>query len=785
VNRNQKKRFFIPIAALLCCGAATQKAAVAQLRQALPVADALKMRSFVGQPVFSPDGKWLEYAARDAGTALSEDDNSYALTGIPAIFRETDLYISNVETGETKNLTNGNGSNGLASWSPDSNRIAFVSDRDGGGQAKLWICDVASSNLKKASDVDPRTFQIEWALDGQHLLALIVPGGFSVEDYAKRVLSVDPGLKAGVDSAPGSTVVLYRSGGSGSHESTASPPWSLDDTLRDLAWVDVGSGKSSVLVHGERIAYFRLSPDGSRVAYTIPRRFEKPGSQQIIFDLAVIALAEKRERVIASDIRLDYDGAEFSWSPNSKYLSYHAGGMEERAHDCYVVDAEGGNPRNVTHFPLVPKLPRYIASVPLWDSDKSLYLIVGGVLWRASVEEEKAVKVADIPNREILAPISRGGNVLLTINHGESTVVVTYDDAGKQDGFYRIDLANGASSKLLEKSQCYFSCSGGVPVATSGGQTIGYYSEDAQNAEEIWISDAEVRNARKLTHLNPQFENYKMGEAKLIDWLGDDGQHLQGALLLPSDYEEGKRYALIVYVYGGGLESELLDQSGFSRGPLNMQLLATRGYAVLFPDSPENVGTPMFDLAKTVLPGVNKVIEMGIADPARLGVMGHSNGGYSTLALIVQTKRFKAAIEADGMGDLTGHYGQLDKSGGAFGTSLENGQNALGGSPWQVRDKYIENSPIFYLDRVETPLLIIQGTKDDTVAPFLADEVFVGLRRLGRDVEYAKYEGEQHTPLGWSYANQVDLANRIIAWFDKYLKAGPPSNGSTELGSSQ
>jgi Tol biopolymer transport system component len=127
VNRNQKKRFFIPIAALLCCGAATQKAAVAQLRQALPVADALKMRSFVGQPVFSPDGKWLEYAARDAGTALSEDDNSYALTGIPAIFRETDLYISNVETGETKNLTNGNGSNGLASWSPDSNRIAFVS----------------------------------------------------------------------------------------------------------------------------------------------------------------------------------------------------------------------------------------------------------------------------------------------------------------------------------------------------------------------------------------------------------------------------------------------------------------------------------------------------------------------------------------------------------------------------------------------------------------------------------------------------------------------------------
>ena len=89
---------------------------------------------------------------------------------------------------------------------------------------------------------------------------------------------------------------------------------------------------------------------------------------------------------------------------------------------------------------------------------------------------------------------------------------------------------------------------------------------------------------------------------------------------------------------------------------------------------------------------------------------------------------------------------------------------------WEVRDRYIENSPIFYLDRVETPLLIAQGASDGTVAPFLADQVFVGLRRLGRDVEYAKYEGEDHDPHQWSYANQVDFANHMIAWFERYLK---------------
>jgi dipeptidyl aminopeptidase/acylaminoacyl peptidase len=151
-----------------------------------------------------------------------------------------------------------------------------------------------------------------------------------------------------------------------------------------------------------------------------------------------------------------------------------------------------------------------------------------------------------------------------------------------------------------------------------------------------------------------------------------------------------------------------------------MQLFATRGYAVLLPDSPQEPGTPMADLAKTVLPGVNKVIEMGIADPNKLGVMGQSNGGYSTMALIVQTKRFKAAMEADGMADLIGMYGEMDQAGSAYGTpNLEHGQNRLGGTPWEVRERYIENSPIFYLDRVETPLLILHGAEDTEVAPFL------------------------------------------------------------------
>jgi dipeptidyl aminopeptidase/acylaminoacyl peptidase len=241
-------------------------------------------------------------------------------------------------------------------------------------------------------------------------------------------------------------------------------------------------------------------------------------------------------------------------------------------------------------------------------------------------------------------------------------------------------------------------------------------------------------------------------------------------LLLPSDYQEGKRYPLVVWVYGGSLLSDNFDHFGFAGGPVpvNAQLLATRGYAVLVPDSPQREGTAMADLAKTVLPGINKVIEMGIAAPERLGVAGQSNGGYSTLALITQTKRFKAAVEMAGFAELLGHYTQMDEDGTAFGISvLEHQLDAMGGTPWEFRDRYIENSPLFYLDRVETPLLIVHGAEDRTVSPFLGDQIFVAMRRLGKETEYAKYEGEDHFPA--SYANRLDLCTRILTWFDKYL----------------
>lgn len=432
-------------------------------------------------------------------------------------------------------------------------------------------------------------------------------------------------------------------------------------------------------------------------------------------------------------------------------------------------------------FPL-GSVPGQGPKPPLWDGTNDIYFINNGALWRASVADGKAAEVGSVRDRRITKLIASSADRLWTTKGGTSTVVVTRDDFEKQDGFYEVDLKTGGGPKLLEQGQCY-TCSGVVPpfAVTADGRQVMYFTEDDRNDEDLWIGDAMFRSPRRLTRLNPGFDPAKMGTTRLIGWLGDDGERLHGALLLPPDYEEGKRYPLIVWVYGGELLSNQLHEFGMAgSGPFNMQLFATRGYAVLLPDAPQHRGTPMADLAKAVLPGVNKVVEMGIADPDGLGIAGHSYGGYSVLSLAVQTTRFKAAVEMDGPGDLVGAYGAMNKNGTAFETSVEEeGQGLMGGTPWQVRDKYIENSPFFYLDNLTTPLLIVHGTQDTAVAPFLGDQLFVGLRRLGKEVEYAKYDGEGHSPLEWSRANQRDLCNRVIAWFDKYLKAEPPQQSSS------
>jgi dipeptidyl aminopeptidase/acylaminoacyl peptidase len=750
----------------------------------LRVEDAVGILKFgpFSPPQFSPDAKFLAYVV----TRLGGSDGTGATTrprpGTPFFGQAGDVVVLDIATGAAEAITGGKGNNWLPRWSPDGKYVSFLSDRDGGGQAKLWVWSVDENKLRKVSDVQITGEQVEWTVNSRELIVAAAPDQDA--DSAGRT-STDSNVKSDEHSEvsqSNSTVTVYssRSVSPGTAGSTEEGPWSLDVQRRKLVAISLTDGRAETLVQNERITSFFMSPDGRRIVYVSPTRFENPGDQQILYNVMLLEVRTKGKTTVASQVQFDYNAASLSWSADSRYLCFRTGGPLERTNDCFVLDALDGTVREVSSFSASKGETRHRSLKPFWDeAGHNVYFLHDGDLWRSQPSSEKAERVASVPGSKIRQLVGLSDGVLWTPLAGNSTTVLAHDEATKADAFYRVDLATGEVSRLLERQQCY-SCAQlelYVTVNRSGTDAV-YFAEDAQHAPDLQLSDSQFDHPQRLTNLNPQFDHYRMGSSRLISWLSDDGELLHGALLLPSAYQEGKRYPLIAYVYPGGLLSDELNRFGLANtGPFNMQLFSTRGYAVLLPDSPQGVGTPLLDVAKTVLPGISAVVQMGIADPERIGLMGHSNGGYGTIGLLVQTKRFKAAVEVDGMADLMGLYGEMDQAGMTYGTSnLEHGQNGLAGMPWEVRERYIENSPIFYLDRVETPLLIVHGSNDTAVAPFLGDELFVDLRRLGNEVQYAKYGGEGHSPADeWSCTNQIDLATRMLAWFDKYLKPESPN----------
>ncbi len=298
----------------------------------------------------------------------------------------------------------------------------------------------------------------------------------------------------------------------------------------------------------------------------------------------------------------------------------------------------------------------------------------------------------------------------------------------------------------------------------------------------LWTSKPAFEEHMSVLETNTWLSEIAEGEVRRIDYRGLDGNDLKGWLVLPVDYEPGTRCPLVTEVYPGRLrQGHATEEDPLAAGhhAHSVQLLPARGYAVLLPSMPlkpyGEPSDPYFELTKGVLPAVDKVIELGIADPDRLGVMGQSYGGYGTYGLITQTHRFKAAVALAGFADLASLYGQFDARfrygeyphESLFRMALaESGQTRMGGPPWKDAARYLRNSPLSYAERAETPVLIIQGDMD--YVPLQQGEQFFGaLYRQGRRARFVRYWGEGH--VFQSPANIRDMWERIYAWFDEFL----------------
>jgi dipeptidyl aminopeptidase/acylaminoacyl peptidase len=721
----------------------------------------------------SADGRWLAFTLVDSSRRQSAGDTRFlhfSPTGASTEVPGCDVWIADLHASGAKNLTGGRGTSWGPVWSPDGQSLAFCSDRD--GQARLWVWNRNSNSLRRVSDVIVRPFfgfeVARWTPDSKQILMKVLPEGFTL-DSAADLIAGPPPKEGAADRSGKSTVAVYRSfpvkDKQAAQESKEKPSF-VNVYRADLALIDVTKGQVRRVAQNVMPLGFWIAPDCKHAAFTDFRGMDR---LQLLFDLVVVDLPDGSCHTVATRQPMKY-GISFSWSPNSDRLAFITAVQPDKG-DCFVADTSKAEPvlcTKGTHHTFYTE-----HAAPLWDSEgRSFYCLSDGEVWRVEVTG-KTTRVTKDWKKEALVILAREPGQFWSPDGGRSLVVITRDKESKSFGFYRVELETGEAAQLWEGNvRFHYNLEFNYQVTPDGRQIV-YAAEDATHPTDLWVAETPFNRPRRLTQVNPQPEHNAFVNSRRISWRGIDGDTLGGMLVLPANYQEGRRYPLVVSVYGGSTPSNNAYQFAGKGG------LATHGYAVLRPDTPLHVGSPMSDLLKTVMPGVDKVIELGIADPDRLGVMGHSYGGYSTLALICQTRRFKAAIASDGISDLLSFYGTMEKNGSSvwIGWS-EEGQGHMGGTPWQFMQRYLENSPIYYLDRISTPLLLVHGALDEAVPPAQSEQVFVGLRRLGKEVVYARYEGEGHSPAYWGHANQVDYEARILEWFDTHIgeKAPPHSH---------
>ncbi|MBI1928222.1 S9 family peptidase [Candidatus Poribacteria bacterium] len=720
------------------------------------IEDAISWREFMPQmPIaLSPNGEWLAYSVKSQ-IEMGWGAGEFLPNGTPAMATGGEVWVTNLQTQEHHHLIPGSTSWG-PSWSPDGRRLAFYSDKNGAPQ--LWLWEPLTDQLRQLSDATVRpfyNFQVpKWTPDGTRVVC----------KFKTMPTEFEPSLKVTdqkVTETDGVTAQVWTIKPK-MEDKKGELPWAVRE-LGDIGIVTVATGELQYLARRMYPVGMQVSPDGHHVAVTCKTADG--------YDLYLIPLRREPIRRLVEGIKLGAYPIVFSWSPDGRHIAY----INEK--DVFVIGVEGGVERNLT-VALNLNFQRALEQ-PLWSQDgQSIFCVGGHELFQLSIEGRPARHLTkDLP-REILGAVhSCDDNTIWSPNEGQSIYVHTLDPDTKQEGIYRIDLASGNLSMLVEENRYY-----GLPLSgrasrlhlygSTDGKFIVYIAEDTSHPQGVWLADTKTfQNRRRITAINPHVESASFGERRTISWQTPEGKTLQGILLLPVGYEEGKRYPLITWIYGGAFFSRDMNKFNLYQTAEDPQFLANHGYAVLLPDVPLETGDPLKQLPKVVLPAIEHVIELGVADSNRLGLYGQSYGGYCVNALITQTTRFRAAVSISGMSNLSSLYGTVNEDSASSWTYwAEKGQGRIGGPPWEFPERYVENSPIFHLNKVETPLLLIHGTADDFYSQ--SKEMFSGLRRLEKEVVFVRYVGETHAFGSYRRANIIDAWHRILEWFEAHLKSG-------------
>ena len=290
---------------------------------------------------------------------------------------------------------------------------------------------------------------------------------------------------------------------------------------------------------------------------------------------------------------------------------------------------------------------------------------------------------------------------------------------------------------------------------------------------DLYVTSDFWESSEKLTRINPQMEEYNWGSAELISWTSFTGVPLKGVLYKPEDFDPAKKYPVMIYFYEQ--HSDELYRwftPAPSRSVINIPFFVSRGYIVFTPDIHYTVGNPGMDAYNAVVAGAAALAKNRWVDKENMAIQGQSWGGYQVAYLVTKTNMFKAAGAGAPVSNMTSAYGGIRwGSGRSRQFQYEQTQSRIGVAMSESLQPYIDNSPLFYADKVETPLLMMHNDKDGAVPWYQGIEYFMMLRRLGKPVWLLQYNGEDHNLV--QRRNSKDLSIRLQQFFDHYLKGDP------------
>ena len=355
-----------------------------------------------------------------------------------------------------------------------------------------------------------------------------------------------------------------------------------------------------------------------------------------------------------------------------------------------------------------------------------------------------------------------------SIDEKETQIVSIFNSENKHSGYGSLNLKNGKVS-VLEQGAYRIS---GLTKAKDANKVY-YTKETFTQFPDLLVSDLNFKKEVRISDANPQQSEYNWGTAELVKWTSLDGKELTGMLYKPENFDPNKKYPMLVNFYEKSSDRIFGHRApSWGRSTINYSFYVSRGYVIFNPDVHYRIGYPGESALNCVIPGITKLVEQGFVDKDNIGVQGHSWGGYQVAYLVTKTDIFKAAESGAPVPNMISAYGGIRWwTGLSRQFQYEHTQSRIGGTPWEYQSRYIENSPIFFMDKVNTPLLIMHNDADGHVPWYQGIEMFVALRRLGKPSWFLNYNDEPHWPV--KLQNRKDFNIRMQQFFDYYLKGAP------------